>query len=123
MLNTIKKIMFAGSLLLAAASVPTIAVAQDGVETFRVINRSSYRIDHLYVSPTSNTYWGYDRLGDDVLAPNYRSDLSVVPGWYDVKLVDQDGDSCVIKDVDFRDGDSWTVTDGILLACEVFSHN
>jgi len=40
-----------------------------------------------------------------------------------VKLVDQDGDTCVVNNVDFRDGESWTITDGVLVACELFSSN
>jgi hypothetical protein len=56
-----------------------------------------------------------------VLFPNYHVDVAVVPGWYDVMLVDQDGDRCVIPNVDFRRGDNWTVTDGVLVACELFS--
>jgi hypothetical protein len=123
MFSIMKRTLFAGSLLLAVASAPTVASAQNGVETFRVINHSSYRIDHMYVSPTSNTYWGNDQLGDDVLPPNYLADVSIVPGWYDVKVVDRDGDSCIVKQVDFREGGTWTVTDGLLLACEFFSHS
>jgi len=39
-----------------------------------------------------------------------------------VKLVDQDGDSCVIRNVNVSYGETWTITDGTLLACELFSH-
>jgi len=121
MFSNIKKVLVAGALALAAVvSIPTNAAAQD--RTFTVFNRSSYRIDHLYVSSSNNNYWGGDRLGNDIFYPNYRFDLSVYPGWYDVKLVDQDGDTCVVNNVDFRDCGSWTITDGVLLTCELFSH-
>ena len=123
MITMMKRILLAATLCVATASVSMIAGAQDSNETFTIINHSNYRITHMYVSPTSYTRWGYDRLGDDVLPPNYRTDLSVTPGWYDVKLIDEDGDACVINNVDFRDGKSWTVTNALLLACEVFSHN
>ncbi len=120
MLSNLKKFLAAGALVLATAvGFSTTATAQS--RTFAVFNRSSYRINHLYVSPTSYTYWGGDRLGSDIFYPNYRFDLSVAPGWYDIKLVDQDGDSCVVNNVDFRDGESWTITDGVLLSCELFS--
>jgi hypothetical protein len=121
MISNLKKILVAGALVLAAVvSIPTAASAQE--RTFTVFNRSSYRINHLYVSASSNTYWGNDKLGNDIFYPNYRFDLSVDPGYYDVKLVDQDGDSCVINNVDFRDGENWTITDGVLIACELFTH-
>jgi len=122
MISNIKKILVAGALVLAAVvSIPTNAAAQEA-RTFTVFNRSSYRINHLYVSSSSNTYWGNDKLGSDIFYPNYRFDLAVAPGWYDVKLVDQDGDTCVVNNVDFRGGESWTITDGVLVACELFSH-
>lgn len=121
MISNLKKILAAGALMLAAVvSIPTSAAAQNA--TFTVFNRSSYRINHMYVSSTSSNYWGGDRLGNDILYSNYRSDLQIYPGWYDVKLVDQDGDSCIVRDVNFSNGGSWTITDGLLLACELFSH-
>ncbi len=121
MLTTIKKVLAAGALTLAAVvSIPTSAAAQNAI--FTVFNHSSYRINHMYVSSTNDDYWGSDRLGFDILYPNYRSDLALNPGWYDVKLVDQDGDSCVIRNVNVSYGETWTITDGTLLACELFSH-
>jgi hypothetical protein len=120
MFSTIKKVLVAGALVLATAvGFSTTAAAQE--RRFTVFNRSSYRINHLYVSPTSYTYWGSDRLGSDIFYPNYRFDLSVAPGWYDIKLVDQDGDSCVVGDVDSRDGESSTITNATLLMRIVFS--
>jgi hypothetical protein len=121
MFSNLKKALAAGALMLAAVvSIPTSAAAQRA--TFTVFNRSSYRINHMYVSSTSNNYRGSDRLGFDILYPNYRSDLALNPGWYDAKLVDQDGDSCAIRNVNVSYGETWTITDGTLLACELFSH-
>src|SRR5271157_873346 len=122
MLSHTRTILVAGALALATMLIPMAAAAQD-MRTFTVFNYSHYRINHMYVSPTSYSYWGYDRLGRDVLLPNYRVDLSVVRGWYDVRLVDQNGDSCVVPDVDFRSSENWTITDGVLLACESLSQN
>jgi hypothetical protein len=118
----LRKILVAGALALATMLIPMTAVAQ-GMRTFTVFNYSHYRIDHMYVSPSGYSYWGNDRLGRDVLLPNYRFDLSVVRGWYDVKVVDQDGDSCIVPNIDFRSGESWTITDNVLLACETLSQN
>jgi hypothetical protein len=120
MLSNLKKLLVAGALILAATVIPASAASQY-TRTFEVDNRSSYRINHLYVSPSGDRYWGFDRLGSDILYPNYYVSVTVVPGWYDVKLVDQDGDSCVVPNVDFRGGDTWTLTDRVLVACELFS--
>ncbi len=118
--SKIKKLFVTGAVTLAAVLAPANIAAQS-TRNFRIINESHYQINHLYVSPASNSTWGADRLGSGVLPSNYRSDLAVSPGWYDVKLVDEDGDSCVVSNVDFRYGDSWTITDGVLVTCELLS--
>ena len=124
MLPNMKKVLLvAGALLLVTALIPTTAAAQYGRRTFTVFNDSHYRIDHVYVSPNNNRYWGSDQLGRDVFLPGYRFDMALVPGWYDVKLVDQSGYTCVVRDVDFRGGDRWVITDDVLLACEILSSN
>jgi len=121
MLSTTKRFLIAGTLMLGATlGISTNATAQDWTRTFTVVNGSHIRIDHLYVTPNTYSRWGYDRLGRYVLQPGYRYDVSVVPGWYDVKLVDKDGDECIVPSVDFRRGETWTITDGILLYCEGF---
>jgi len=123
MLPKIRKVLVVGALVVAAALIPTTAAAQYGTRTFTVVNYSHYRINHMYFTPTGYAMWGGDRLGRDVLPPNYEVSFSVVRGWYDVMLVDQGGGSCVVPNVDFRNGETWTITDDVLLVCEVFSHN
>ena len=54
MFSAIKKVLVAGALVLATAvGFSTTATAQSS--TFTVFNRSSYRINHLYVSSTVTT--------------------------------------------------------------------
>ena len=122
MLHNLKRLLTTGTLLLAAMfGTSAVAAAQTWTTTFTVVNGSRYRIDHLYVSPVNYAKWGYDRLGNYVLAPGYRYELPIVRGWYDVKLVDKDGDQCVLRNIDFTNGDTWMITDRILLVCEYFS--
>lgn len=123
MIPTIRKALLVGALTLAAALVPTMATAQNGTRTFTVFNYSHYRIDHMYVSPIGYRTWGGDRLGRNYLYPNQRADMYVARIQYDVMLIDQDGDRCVVPNVDFRYGESWTITDDVLVLCEVFSEN
>ncbi len=109
------------SLLLAAcAAIPMAtgtATAQSDSETFRVSNESSFRIDNVYMTRTSNQRWGYDRLSG-YLFPRQYLDLSVDPGRYDVKLIDKDGDACIVKKVDVFEGTVFHVTNVVLLSCE-----
>jgi hypothetical protein len=110
-------ILIAGILALAAAlSNPANAAAQSG--TFDVTNDSSYRINNLYVSRSSSDVWGRDRLGSAVLLPGYHTVLTLAPGLYDVKLVDEDRDVCVVSDVYLGASENWTITDAALLLCE-----
>jgi len=40
---------------------------------------------------------------------------------YDVRLTDEDGDECVVEDVDICGGsEGWVITNAILLECEGF---
>jgi hypothetical protein len=117
--SKISKLFFSGVLTLAAALAPAHAAAQS-TRNFTIFNDSRYRINQLYVAPESNSTWGINRL-EHALPTNYRADLAVDPGWYDVMLVDQDGDKCVVSNVDFRNGDSWTITDQVLVTCELLS--
>jgi hypothetical protein len=121
MTNNLKNTLFAGALALAAMIAPSMASAQSGTRTFTVYNNSSYTIDHVYVSATSDENWGQDRLGSDYFPPNYTFKLPVYPGWYDVKLVDEDGDSCVVHNVDFRSGTTWSIDNTVLLTCELIT--
>ena len=122
MLLNLKRFLIAGTLLLGAMlGTSAIAAAQSWTTTFTVVNDSNYRIDHIYVSPVNYQIWGYDRLGNYVLRPGYRYEMSIVRGWYDVKLVDKDGDQCVLRNINFANGDTWMITDNILLVCEYFS--
>jgi hypothetical protein len=115
MLSTIKNTLFAAAVLVPAAFTTHTASAQS--ETFRISNESSYRIDHVYMTSS-----GYNRWGGDVLYgylhPDHQLDLQVEAGRYDVKVVDSDGDSCVIAGVDVYEGEVWHLTNSRLLACE-----
>ena len=103
-----------------AGLIPATAAAQN---TFTVYNESHYQIYQLFVSPSNSNYWGSDRLGNRVFLPGYRFDLPVAYGWYDVKLVDKSGHSCVVEGVDFRAGGTWTITDDVLAVCYLLSAN
>jgi len=118
MLAQLKNVFALGALTLALGAFAAAPAAAQ-TRTFQVVNESHYSIQRIYVSPASYSRWGFDRLGDDVLRPGYEFTLSVLPGYYDVKLIDEDNDACVVHNLDFRYGDRWTLTDGILLACEV----
>jgi len=62
--------------------------------TLRVINNTGYTIYYLYVSPAGSSGWGEDMLGSNVLSSGNDFRVNVQDGAsYDVRLVDEDGDS------------------------------
>ena len=120
MFANLKRHILAGVVMVSGLfGSSAMAGAQDYLRSFTLINRSSYTIRRLYLSPTSLGIWGYDRLGSNVLNPGYKVTVQIEPGYYDMKLVDEDGDSCVVSDIDFRNSDYLVLNNANLLACEL----
>ncbi|HET8897637.1 MAG TPA: hypothetical protein VFN09_02475 [Rhodanobacteraceae bacterium] len=100
------------------AAAPGIALASDVV----FVNQSSWDIHEVYLSPASQSTWGEDFLGDDILAHGDELTITdVEEGKWDVKVVDEDGDECVIEDVYLNSDDKWVIKDKDLLACQAAS--
>ena len=110
-----KKIAVA-AIVACALSVPAFAEKA----TVKVINQSKWEIHHLYLSPASEEEWGPDQLEDEILTKGDQITLTSIPcDEYDIKVVDEDGDECVIEEVDLcGDHSYWKITDKDLLACE-----
>jgi len=104
------------SLLLCSLTVPTFAKNA----TVKVINQSKWEIHHLYLSSSTEEEWGPDQLGEDVLTKGDSMTITDIPcDEYDIKVVDEDGDECIIEAVDLcRDNSYWKITDKDLLECE-----
>ena len=88
-----------------------------------IANKSSYAIYHLYLSPSNRRAWGRDQLGRKVIQPGDSYTLRGIPcGLYDIKVVDNDGDSCEIREIPMcRDHTHWEMTNDSLLSCQGFS--
>jgi hypothetical protein len=115
----IKLSLAAGAIMLATGLTSTVASAQ--TRMFTIYNDSSFRIDQLYVSPSGDNFWGADLLGNTVMDPSDGAPVAVAPGYYDVKLVDEDGDSCVVDNINFYVNRTWIMTDDSLISCELRS--
>lgn len=103
----------------ATLALPTAALAA-GESTIHIKNKSDWEIHHFFLSPTDQDKWGADQLGDAVIATGGNFDLHKVPcDSYDIKLVDEDGDECVIGGVDIcASKEGWVITNDELLDCE-----
>jgi hypothetical protein len=106
-------------LLCALALTPSLTHGQSGAEIM-LENRSHWDIYHLYLSPSDDDHWGPDQLGKKVVKSGTTFTLNGIPcDDYDIKIVDEDGDSCVIENVNMcKDHTHWTLTDKDLLKCE-----
>lgn len=85
-----------------------------------VHNDSDFTIYHFFLSSSADDEWGPDQLGDHVIKNGGSFTLKNIPcDEYDVKLVDEDGDECIVEAVDVcGEDDEWLITDDDLLECE-----
>ncbi|MGB7926423.1 MAG: hypothetical protein WCF57_24490 [Pyrinomonadaceae bacterium] len=107
----------------AFAAMPRHSSAQpQGKAEFMIENQSDWAIHHLYLSSTDEQEWGPDQLGNKVLEPGGSYTLHSIPcDKYDIKVVDHDGDACVIEGITMcKDHTHWNLTNKDLLSCEGF---
>lgn len=110
---------------LVALTVPAqVHAAPKGKKaTVKVVNKSDWQIDQFFLSSSEDDDWGPDQLGEDVIGSGESFSLQSIPcDNYDVMLVDEDGDECVVEEVDICGGaESWVITNKILLGCQAAS--
>jgi hypothetical protein len=110
------------ALALAAMCVAGTASAGANDSKVKVVNSSLWTIAEMYMSSTSTQEWGPDQLGENVIdAQGGTYLLHGVPcGEYDVRLVDEDGDECEIREVGLcGENHEWGIADEDLLTCQV----
>jgi hypothetical protein len=106
---------------LVMLALPHALQAQPSAAVFMIVNRSDWDIHALYLSPTHKDSWGPDQLGDEVIkhGGGVYTIHSIPCGHYDIKVVDEDGDACVIEDVIMcKDHTHWDITNKELANCE-----
>ena len=118
--GTLMKRVFVVAALAVVAS--TIGIAAQKKVSVTVVNRSDWEIHELYLSSIDEDKWGPDQLGTQIIAAkNGRFKLSGIPvGDYDVKLVDEDEDECVVEGVEIgaEGSEEWVITSKDLLKCQ-----
>jgi len=87
--------------------------------TLTVVNDTGFAIHHLFLSASDDGKWGSDQLGEDVLMPDESLTLTgIACDLYDIKVVDEDGDWCVVENVDLcKVNMRWVISDDVLSAC------
>lgn len=104
--------------ILAAAGFSLFA-AHAAAATVNIENKSSWEIHELYFAPSSQDDWGDDHLGQKVLKSGMTLTLKgVKPGKWDVRLVDEDEDECIVKNQSISASEKFTLDDDDLLGCQ-----
>ena|SRR5664279_4685432 len=114
-----KRMMALLAIMLMISSVLAPAgQAQAFGYSLRIENSSWYSIHHVYLSPARFGNWGPDLLGRQILFSGYALTSRVHYGLYDLKLVDQDGDVCIVPQIAIVGSTTWRITNAWLLNCE-----
>ncbi|WP_313914682.1 hypothetical protein [Tahibacter sp.] len=110
---------------LAAVAVFASSAASASENNSKVVitNKSSWAIHEFYIAPHSEREWGPDQLGDKTIENGETFTLTDVPcASYDVRVVDEDGDECILEDVGLcATKDTWVINDKDLLGCQAAS--
>ena len=100
------------------------ALAADKVSV-KFTNKSDYSIHHIFLSGVKEDEWGPDQLGDgdsDTIEPGASFTLTdSAPNKYDLKIVDEDQDECVIGGVKIAASEAVTITNQDLVGCQMAS--
>ena len=112
-MNIFGKLTFGCALLLSSN-----ALAEGVSITFK--NSSKWEIHGLFLSTTKEKEWGPEQLGkDQVIGTGETFSLTdIEPGKYDMKLVDEDEDECVITGIKLASDQAVEITDKDLIACQ-----
>ena len=105
----------------AAPTNTATAPAGDAQEsTLVVTNKSKWAVHQMFLSPANDNEWGPDQLASQTIEPGAKFTLNKIPcNTYDIKVVDEDGDECIVKGEKFCGHDvTWDLTDEELLGCE-----
>ncbi|NJL29670.1 MAG: hypothetical protein HC897_18150 [Thermoanaerobaculia bacterium] len=115
-----KRLLSLVTLALVASALLASPVLAAGKSAVTLYNKSDWDIHHFFLSPSDDEEWGPDQLGDHVLVSKESFELHGIPcDEYDVRLIDEDGDECVLGGVDVCGSDEgWVITNDDLIACE-----
>ncbi len=98
--------------LIVSTAVPALA------GQLTVINSSDYVVHQLFVSPSQSRSWGPDQLGKETIGRAERFTVRNIPdGTYDLKIIDEDEDACIVENVDVSGTMNWMLTDTVIENC------
>lgn len=107
-----------GLLMTMPPSAQKTADAQARRYQLRVQNDSRWDIHRIYMSSSEEDNWGPDQLGRRILRSGTAHTITdIIPGEYDIRFVDEDGDKCDLRNIPIFKNTNWVLTNRILLNC------
>jgi len=109
----------------ALASVLALSLGacsdEDADSSLVISNESSYSFIEINLSPIDHVAWGADLLGTDILIPGEQVEMANIPcGTYDIRIIDEDNDMCVLDTVDLcLDNAVWRIDNAELASCQL----
>jgi hypothetical protein len=92
------------------------------VTSLKIVNGSDWRIDEMYLREAGQADWGPEQLGANITisaSGGQHTLTDIACGKYDVRLVDELGDECVVPDQNFCQTDvAWEFSNASLLKCQ-----
>jgi len=105
-------------LLALGAVMSQSACTSSSDATLTVVNHSDFTIVDIRVAPVDTVDFGPNLLGSDVLLPGEQLTLGVDCATYDAEVVDEQGVTCDLTDLDLCLNDArWIITNN---TCAVF---
>ena len=82
-------------------------------------NDTDWDIHELYFSPTKADDWGDDQLGEKTIPSGTSFELTGIPtGKYDIRIVDEEGDECIVPKVRIIESEEVVIDNDMLLDCQ-----
>jgi hypothetical protein len=104
----------------ALALMAVTAAAQDR-KSIRFWNLTLQTITALQLSPAGENAWGADQCRNDrdgTVDHDERLRITgVAPGRYDVRLSDKSGRTCIVRDIEIKDGAVFSIEEKELTDC------
>jgi len=109
--------MLRASILASVALLTLIAPAS--AFDLVVVNEASFSTIHkLYLAPAKSNAWGEDKLQNQTVVENGRFTVrDISAGAYDVKIIDDDDESCIVAEININKNEELRLTDEMMLQC------
>ena len=108
-------------LVATALALVVSAAAAEERRGIRFWNLTLYTVTAFQLSPTGQNTWGPDQCRNDkdgTVDHDERLRITgITPGRFDARLVDKTGRTCIVRDIEIKDGAIFTIEEKQLTDC------